>query len=180
MSRLCNSDKFFSTSWHLDSAAKCTAAVCCTHSVQSAVSKQIPFQISPQQSVSQCQCRLHLAAIQLRHSVSVRMLGHCSSFDHDRAHFIMSGSVSLRCLQARPLAGPLYSLCSQNNCQRFFCSYCPCFQKARSFNFVLSLWWFLFSFQKTNYSDPRCLKVETPLVPGSKQLLHRSCGTLCK
>ena len=68
MSRLCNSDKFFSTSWHLDSAAKCTAAVCCTHSVQSAGSKQIPFQISPQQSVSQCQCRLHLAAIQLSFS----------------------------------------------------------------------------------------------------------------
>ena len=107
-------------------------------------------------------------------SASVRMLGHCSSFDHDRARIIMSDSVSsLRCLQARPQAGPLYSLCSQNNCQRCFCSYCPCFQKARSFNFVLSLCSFLsrfFSFQKINGSDPRCLKAETPLVPGSRQL----------
>ena len=179
MSRLCNSDKFFSTSWHLDTAAKRTGAVCCTHCTVSSLPALNRFRFRYLLSN-----RCHNVSVGCiwpqSSSVSVRMLGHCSSFDHDRAHFIMSGSVSLRCLQARPLAGPLYSLCSQNNCQRFFCSYCPCFQKARSFNFVLSLWWFLFSFQKTNCSDPRCLKVETPLVPGSKQLLHRSCGTLCK
>ena len=50
----------------------------------------------------------------------------------------------------------------------------PMFPKGKVF--VLTLWWFLsrfFSFQKTSGSDSRCLKVETPLVPGSKQLLHR-------
>ena len=151
------------TPWH------CCKVHCCRllhsrSSVQAAVSKQIPFQISPQQSVSQCQCRLHLAAIQLQLGENAGPLQQFWPWPCTDNYVWLCLLITLSPGSATSWAS-LFSL-QPKQLSEVFLFLLPMFPKSKIFQFctfsmLVFVQIFQFSENKWLRSDPRCLKAVT-------------------